>query len=739
MENRIINASLSTQNITFKPGGLPAAFEVTVINGSEQFAAFQLEVLAAGASRSSGSQWYRLSPEVAAAKPPGGVTQFTIEIFDTPLPAFVGAINLTVRIFSPQLREERKLLVRLLIEPGVTPTLLSVELPIRRIQVYPRNPVDIPVRVRNLSPQSVDAVLRFEGLDPSWIINSAERRLLLDPGSQVETTFQCQPPVATKAPSQDYSLIVKATSRDGTEAQAEGILEVLPIGFVEFTIMPQKQTIPSSGRWWSDWKSDSASFQLLFKNTSNVYQQVNVELQGRDRRKCTYKVIPEDADASLGETTKVLLNVSTKRPLLGLRKTLWLEVKALLSDSRLGSTDPSSQAIELQVLPIIPLWLVLALLALLLALLLWLLFKPEYIGHTDIVNSVHFSGDASSVVSGSDDCTIRHWSVDGKQLKWKGMAKSPVAPACNGKPLNSKGLLAVTDKPVRTLQFIPKDNDRIAAGLESGEIQLWNVRTRDIESKLKDNNDKTNDRVFALVFTSDSRNLFSGHGSGKVRLWQRPEPGANFKPDPRVIDLGKELKYPIRALALSDDETILVTAGNYKRVMVLLNPTKPETTPRQLSLSQSQGDLARLLNRGDGDYVWSVAFAPKSHILATSDSDGFIAIWNLDKCQNNTQGQEDKCNPSDRWRVKAQKSVRSIAFDTDGNSLVSGGDDGQIVVWPLTSDKKLDRVKAVNGILINEGNSQINSIAVTKDVQGPIVVSGDNDSQVNVYRLKTGE
>lgn len=739
MENRIINASLSTQNITFKPGGLPAAFDLTVINGSEQFAAFQLEVLAAGASRSSGSQWYRLSPEVAAAKPPGGVTQFTIEIFDTPLPAFVGAINLTVRIFSPQLREERKLLVRLLIEPGVTPTLLSVELPIRRIQVYPRNPVDIPVRVRNLSPQSVDAVLRFEGLDPSWIINSAERRLLLDPGSQVETTFQCQPPVATKAPSQDYSLIVKATSRDGTEAQAEGILEVLPIGFVEFTIMPQKQTIPSSGGWWPDWKSDSASFQLLFKNTSNVYQQVNVELQGRDRRKCTYNVIPEDADASLGETTKVLLNVSTKRPLFGLRKTLWLEVKALLSDSRLGSTDPSSQAIELQVLPIIPLWLVLALLALLLALLLWLLFKPEYIGHTDIVNSVHFSGDASSVVSGSDDCTIRHWSVDGNQLKWKGMAKSPVAPACNGKPLNSKGLLAVTDKPVRTLQFIPKDNDRIAAGLESGEIQLWNVRTRDIESKLKDNNDKTNDRVFALVFTSDSRNLFSGHGSGKVRLWQRPAPGANFKPDPRVIPLGKELKYPIRALALSDDETILVTAGNYKRVMVLLNPTKPETTPRQLSLSQSQGDLARLLNRGDGDYVWSVAFAPKSHILATSDSDGFIAIWNLDRCQNNTQGQEDKCNPSDHWRVKAQNSVRSIAFDTDGNSLVSGGDDGQIVVWPLTSDKKLDKVKAVNGIVINEGHSQINSIAVTKDVQGPIVVSGNNDSQVKVYRLKTGE
>ncbi|WP_251959442.1 WD40 repeat domain-containing protein [Nostoc commune] len=29
------------------------------------------------------------------------------------------------------------------------------------------------------------------------------------------------------------------------------------------------------------------------------------------------------------------------------------------------------------------------------------------------------------------------------------------------------------------------------------------------------------DRVFDLAFTSNSLNLFSGYGSGKVRLWSR--------------------------------------------------------------------------------------------------------------------------------------------------------------------------------------------------------------------------
>jgi len=732
MEKRVINASLSTQSLTFKPGGPPVAFEVTVINGSDQFAAFQLEVLAAGASRSSGSQWYRLSPEVSAAKPPGDVTQFKIEIFAPPLPAFVGTINLTVRIFSPQLPEERKLLVRLTIEQGTQPTLLSLELPVRRFQVYPRNSVDILVRVRNLSPQTVDAVLRFEGLDPAWLINSAERRLLLEPGSQTEVIFQCQPPFATQAPSQDYPFIVKANSRDGPPTQIEGILEILPVGFVEFTATPQKQTIPINGGWLPDWKSDSASFQLLFKNTSNLLQQVDVQLQGKDRRKCTYKVVPENANLSLGEATKVLLNISTKRPWLGLAKTLRLEAKALLSDQRLGSTDPATQTLELQVFSIVPLWLLLALLALLAALLAFLL-RPVPIAHTDFVNTVHFSGDAFSVVSGSDDCTIRVWTVDEDRLDPQGMARSPFVPGCNGKQPNPKGLLAVTGKAVRASQFLPKDNDRIAAGLESGEIQFWNVRTREKEDTLTDQKDTTSDRVFALVFTEDSRNLFSSHGSGKIRVWKRPAPGTEFNPDPQVIDLGKKLKYPIQALALSQDETILVAAGNFKRVL-LLNPTKPTTSLTRL--------LAPELNGNDGDFIWSVAFAPKSHILATSDSDGYITIWDLNHCPAiNTEQQHEpidqKCEPRDRWRA-AKVSVRSLAFYLDGSNLVSAGDDGKIIVWPLTPQSKLDRTTAINGWVVYESSSKINTIALTKDVRGTMVVSGSDDFQVKLHRLKSG-
>jgi hypothetical protein len=48
MANNLITTRISAQVLKFKPGGLPATFEVTVTNDSDQFASFQLEILAAG-------------------------------------------------------------------------------------------------------------------------------------------------------------------------------------------------------------------------------------------------------------------------------------------------------------------------------------------------------------------------------------------------------------------------------------------------------------------------------------------------------------------------------------------------------------------------------------------------------------------------------------------------------------------------------------------------------------------
>ncbi|KAB8333889.1 hypothetical protein SD80_011500 [Scytonema tolypothrichoides VB-61278] len=742
--DNLISASLSTQSLTYRPNQGEVSFEVTVNNDSDRFANFQLEIIAAGEIRNPNYRWYRLEPEVAAAQPHGSSTKFQVFIFNTPIPGFVGTVNLSVKIFSPQLARERRLILRLQIERDNQPILISVELPIRTFQVYPGNAIDIPVRVRNQGQVASNVLLHLTGIDASWVTNSAERRFTLNANSQTELSFRCEPPSVVQAPSLNYLFIAEATSNNSYPANAEGNLEVLPVGYINFSTPQNKQRIPSRRSWLPDWKSNSASYELLFKNLSNIGQEINVQIQGRDWRKCTFKKVPEIANLNLGETVKVILDVQTKRPWIGIGKTLFLEAKAELSDQRLGSTDPATQSLELEVLPIIPLWLQLAILALLAALLA-LLLRQEVIAHTGFVNSVRISGPGTDVVSASDDCTLRFWRIRNDRLEPNEAAgktfKGQIL-GCNNIPQKSKGVLAVTNDKNRVVNFVPVQNDRVAVGLDNGVIQLLQVPTGDKIAELQDP-EAPGDRVFDLAFTSNSLHLFSGSGKGKVRLWSRASINEEFQKQPNIDleNLQKLPSFPIRALALSPDDTILVISGNYNRFLILpLNKNQSNSPFKKLSLQE----LKKIDGRGGpNDSVFELAFVPKwnssEKILATADSAGWIAIWDLNKCKvtSNFQQQIDDLDctpPIDRWQVDSKNAVRALGFSEDGSLLVSGGDDGRVVVWYLTSGYQLDKTKSPKVINNFSGYKKITSIDVKSNLG--IVVSGSEDFQVRPHHIK---
>lgn len=742
MEHNLINASLSTQSITFRPGTNPTSFTVTVNNDSSQFASFQIDITAAGEQRNTEYRWYKLEPELAATKPPGSSTEFQVFILNTPIPGFVGAVDLKVRIFSPQLGQERRLMLRLIIERDNQPTVLSVELPVRAFQVYPRNTVDIPVRVRNLSQQTTNATLRFVGVDSSWLNGNVERQFPLDPGGYTEVTFQCQPPSVVQSPSQNYPFTIEATSNNGYPASAAGNIEVLPVGFVEFHVTQNRQKIPSQSAWLPKLKSDTATFELIFKNASNLYQEVNVNIQGRDWRKCTYKTVPETANLHLGETSQVNLDVKTKRPWLGIGKTLLLEAKAELLDQRLGTTDPATQTLELESLPIIPLWLQLAILGII-ALLLALLWMRSPIMHTRTVNSVAFSGNALLALSGSDDCTLRLWKINNGESLQPADIKYNQKPVACDRQQEPQGLLAITDDAVQVSRFMPVENNRVAIGLDSGVIELRDVPTGETTEQLQDQQDPKakGDRVFDLAFTKNSLYLFSGYGSGKLRLWSRTSVNNQFQLQPAVINLQTQLNlsgFQIRALTLSPDDQTLVIAGNFKRFLLWSwNPNQVDNKQPNLSVQTLAKIDARI---GSTDYVWGIDFAPNSpaKILATSDSAGYITIWNLSQCQTlknaspqNTISEVD-CPPIDSWQVMSKSPVRTLKFSEDGRLLVSGGDDGRVIAWYLTSEYKLDRTKAATGQTIDQSPKGIRSV----DLKDNMILSGDEDHQVKLHRIK---
>ncbi len=728
LASSVIDASLTTQNLTFRPGDSPVSFGVSVINRSHQFASFQLEILAAGAHKQTG--WYRLSPEVSTAKSTGDRTDFKVEILDSPIPDFVGTVNLMVRVSSPQFPEEQRLMVRLTLEPRIESNHLRLALPIQHLQVYPRNTVDIPVTVKNIGSHTTEVVLQCQELPPSWLVDSIERRLELAAHSEATLIFQCQPAGADQVPSQTYPFIITAQNREGATLETQGTLEILPVGFMQFEVQPQQQQIPTKRPWLPHVKAHPATFKLLFQNTSNLRQTVELEVRGPDVQHCPSQTTPEPASLPIGDITTIDLTVSPRRPWLGWAKQRKLEVKPWLSDPRLGSCDPATQILLLKVFPIIPLWLLLIFCATLAA----LIFKPTPITHLAGVNAVQLSGTSGRVplvISAADDCSMRSWGISRwNRLQPQGALTSGTLPktCTEQQPHSGAGLLALTQQAVRSLALVPVNNNQVFAGLENGSIQAWDINKGKPLYTLRDNRDKTSDRILDLTFARSALTLYSSYGSGKIRRWQRSR-DVDFKPKPEtVFSLPDRFAFQVWSLSLSPDEKTLVSAGQFKR-LILWDVAK--STPQQLATNSTQ-------NRGENDFFWDTTFAPKAPILAASDSDGYITLWNMRRCETlpgakDTPLPQQTCTQQSRWQA-AETSVRQIQFTPDQRWLVSAGDDGKITAWPMTTKMTLDSTKPPKRIATLP--SRVTSLDLIANDQGIWVASGSEDAQVRLHRFK---
>ncbi|MBD3884248.1 hypothetical protein IFO70_21130 [Phormidium tenue FACHB-886] len=722
MNQRPITVTLSTQSLTVQPGEAPASLEVFVRNDSDQQAQFQVELLVPGADPNAASQWYRLEPEVSVAKPPGDTTRFQVFVFNSPLSNFSGTTTLTVRVTSPQLPAEERRVLRLILLAGAIEAPVSLSLVLPHLQTYPRNSIDILVRVRNLTYQPLEVLLKLAGILPAWLPEGAERRIALSPSAEQVLAFQCQPPALTHAPSRAHSFRVEAISKGSSPVGAEGILEVLPIGFIRFAAEPIQQSIPAAGALLPDWKTKRAKVYAAIENLSNVEQKVGLAVQ-KSSPSCHCE-LPLPANLGLRETVKLPVQVQVERPWLGWGRRLRLILTPQLLAATAVEVEPAQQAVELKVLPIIPLWLSLVLLALMLTLLA-LLLRPQPLAHTDLVNAVRFSGDGLSIVSGSQDCTVRWWRVEGDRLRAEGEFSGAVRETCNKQPLQKQGTLAFAERSVNVLEFLPKENNRIAAGTDNGSVQILELATRRLVQTIKDPADTKTDRVFALAFTDDARTLFSGHGSGTIRLWQRPSDGQNFPEQPASFKVPQNQQ--VRALALSPDNRTLLSAGaNNSLFLWQLGNASPQPQPILPLLGDKAPPFA--------DFIWSIVFLPNSTTLATSDSNGNLALWQLDQCQPEATSLRCPVQFQQAGEPGQPTFVRSVRVSQDGRWLASAGDDGRVLLWQLNEQRQFSGERR----LIYQSSAaprEIPTIDLKNRERDLLIVTGGYDRQVRLHRV----
>ncbi|CAE7085759.1 unnamed protein product, partial [Rhizoctonia solani] len=294
-------------------------------------------------------------------------------------------------------------------------------------------------------------------------------------------------------------------------------------------------------------------------------------------------------------------------------------------------------------------------------------------GHTGDVNSVAFSPDGKSVVSGSEDNTVRIWDSNGS---------SPI-----GEPLKGHS------SSVSSVSYSPLGN-RIACGSFDNTIRLWDPSTGQQSGHAL----KGNHPITSVAFSPDAKLIASGCGSvfstaNAVQLWDVQTRKAASEPLTGHADA-------VRSVSFSPDGTRLVSGSLDKTIRVW-------DVERKLPIL---GPL-----EGHTGYLCSVAFSPDSAQIVSCSSDRTIRLW--DPRTGQLIG-----NPY----TSHTNYVNSVSFSPQGTYIASGSSDKTVRLWDVRTGCQVEQP-------FKEHVNVVTSVAFSPC--GQYVASGSYDRKVIIRRV----
>ncbi|MFB2767930.1 AAA-like domain-containing protein [Pelatocladus sp. BLCC-F211] len=323
-------------------------------------------------------------------------------------------------------------------------------------------------------------------------------------------------------------------------------------------------------------------------------------------------------------------------------------------------------------------------------------------GHSDVVSSVIFSPDGKTLVSASDDHTVKLWNLQGKELATlKGHSDS-----------------------VYSVAFSP-DGKILASASNDATVKLWNLQGKELAT-LKGHSD----RVYSVAFSPDGKTLASASRDTTVKLWnlQQHKVTATFKVQSNAV--------AVYSVAFSPDGKTIASASASGTV----------------KLWNLQGkELATF--KGHSNAVWSVAFSPDGKTLASASDDDTVKLWNLQgqvlttfkehnggvidvafSPDGKTLASANWDNTVKLWNLQGQvlatfkehnDGVIDVAFSPDGKTLASASRDATVKLWNLQG-KVLTTLKG--------HNASVNYVAFSPD--GKILASASSDTTVKLWNFQ---
>jgi WD40 repeat protein len=303
-------------------------------------------------------------------------------------------------------------------------------------------------------------------------------------------------------------------------------------------------------------------------------------------------------------------------------------------------------------------------------------------GHKGVIWKVEFSPDASLLVSGSVDSTVKVWKIENEQAH-----------------LNLKNPSGVTNLD------ISNNGKYVAVTGYDGKIRIWEMSNGTLVKTLAGHNGTS----WSIAFSPDDKWIVSGGEDNMVRLW-----------DVQTGELLRTMKghtLNIWSVKFSPDSKKIISTGFDKTIKIWNSET---------------GELI-WDHKAHSEAIVELAIAPDGKSFASCSDDLTIKFWDINtgKLLSTLEG--------------SKEHVQGLAFSPDGKRLMSSGRDKSMfgeLLQNFIGDSKFN--KGVSARMWDLGTGKIiqtfsahsndaNDVAWSSD--GKWIATGSADKTIHLWRV----
>ena len=302
-------------------------------------------------------------------------------------------------------------------------------------------------------------------------------------------------------------------------------------------------------------------------------------------------------------------------------------------------------------------------------------------GHTHSIHSIALSNDGITLASGYSNSTVQFWDVN-RQAKQQLMTVD-------------------SEAPITGLSFSP-DGTMLAIG--SGEVvSMWNPTSREqlwVAQYIYGISRGIHGAPSSITFSPDGTTLAAIHG-GNISLFD--------------VGTGENTQYYhygwFSDISFSPDSQFLA----------VVNAGSADDDEIDLLHLRTERKIRTLGTLGGGE-MYSAAYAPDGSTIAGSVHNE-VWFWNV------RSGEIEKKLTGHVGEIQRWPHVHTVAFSSNGKTLMSASNDGSICLWDVDTGERKDIFRGHTGLLVDAAYSP----------NGKTLASGSEDGTVLLWEITSSE